>query len=77
MAEPIPIGVAITMVINIMIRVFTIFPAIPFVPLRTLVTDVRKDQSTVFIPLANTYNMIPTSRITENPAQMYIRAYMR
>ena len=53
-ALPTPIGVAISIVIKIMSNVFRIFPAIPTVPLSTLVTDVRKAKFTLPIPFINT-----------------------
>jgi hypothetical protein len=49
-----------------MIRVFTMFPAIPTVPFRTLVTDVKNDQLTADTPFIITYTMIRRSNRTEN-----------
>ena len=40
-------------------------PAIPVVPFKALVTLVRNDQLTRLMPFANTYPIMPISRITD------------
>ena len=63
-------GVAISIVIKIISNVLTIFPAMPEVPLSTLVTVVRKDQFTDPIPLTITYTIMPKSNATERATHM-------
>ena len=72
-ALPIPIGVAIIIVITMISTVFKILPAIPTVPLSTDVTPVKNERLTVDAPFIKTNNMIPSRRIIDRDVESNTR----